>query len=173
MTRAIGFPKLFGLALLALLVAASVGLYGIAIADDDDAATVIDFETGFVDLQRVGVVSVDDENTVTFSIGPVGGSPAEDAYIAERGLPLTGVLGPGGANDSPINGDFFLADNGISPFVQRDFFIDFATAVGSLSLVAYDLDQGGTATLNVYADAARTHRRPVIAVIYCCSGYRA
>ena len=147
--------------MLVVLVAAAVGITGIAVADDDSGGpapvpVTIDFETGFVDKQLVGAVSAGG-NVVTFSVG-TSPATATTAFIAQTGRPSSAFFGPGLVRDAPVNGNFFLSDDREPPasaFRRFDYFIDFASPVGNLSLVAYDLERG-PGTLNVYSDAGRT-----------------
>ena len=127
-------------------------------------ATLIDFESGFVDLQSVGVVNTGD-NVVTFShpnnssldlaIAKVGGDP-----VTGLGTSFTSAsLPPDTPLDTLVSGDFFLDGASVG------YIIDFANPVTSLSLDLYDFRGdghpnfpifGNVATLELFADAGRT-----------------
>jgi hypothetical protein len=118
-------------------------------------ATVINFESGFSDLDPVGVVVVPG-NSVTFSVGPSTG-PTGTAIIAGVGGPETAFV----SNDTPaggVGGSFFLTDERSGPRMELDYFIEFATAVSNLSLDLYDYRRDGgpsigdMATLTVFSD---------------------
>ncbi len=71
-------------------------------------ADVIDFESGFVDLQPVGVV-VTATNTVTFGVEPCGVEQGT-AFIAKTGLPLTAYVPDDDIPAGASGGSFFLTD---------------------------------------------------------------
>ncbi len=74
--------------LLAIAAAFVLGITGIEA--QQAFADVIDFESGFVDLQAVGVV-VTATNTVTFGVEPCG-EEQSTAFIAKTGPAVTGFL---------------------------------------------------------------------------------
>ena len=119
-------------------------------------ADIIDFESGFADLQPVGVVATA-TNTVTFSI--TGGGTA---FIAMIGNPTTGFA-PADSPAGAVGGNYFLSDEADVPLdVAASYFMSFAVPVESLSLHLYDFrgdggaPVGSVATLSLWADAAMT-----------------
>ena len=124
------------------------------------SAGLVDFESGFVDLQPVGVVATSD-NVVTFAVGPNGGSPSGPGFIAAIGPPQTSFV-PVDTPAGGVGGSFFLTDETSGPSAALDFFILFSTPVEVLGLSMYDYradggpSAGDVATLNGYSDAART-----------------
>lgn len=122
-------------------------------------AVLIDFETGFVDLQSgVGPVGI-----ATFSVG-TNAMTATSAFIAQVGAPPQTAFVPNDTPNPATNaGNFFLTDeNTGSLSAALNYFIDFSAPVTSLSLDLYDyrVDGGPTtgdaATLTVYSDTGRT-----------------
>jgi hypothetical protein len=118
-------------------------------------ASVIDFESGFSDLDPVGVVVVPG-NSVTFSVGPSTG-PTGTAFIAAVGGPQTAFA----TNDTPAGGaggNFFLSDETTGPRLRLDYFMEFAVGVQNLALDLYDYRRDGgpaigdSATLTVFSD---------------------
>jgi hypothetical protein len=129
------------------------------------AATTIDFESGFSDQQAVGTVVVAD-NSLTFTVGDSLAARGP-AYVAEVGGPKTAFVGYGGGIDTTedlgVSGDFFLTDEElVSQSFSKNYYIEFARAVSSLSLDLYDFcgDAGGgagaMATLTAYSDSFAT-----------------
>ncbi len=121
-------------------------------------AAVIDFESGFVDLQAVGTASAGSA-TATFECG--AGAPTGDCFIVGYGPPQTSFV----PDDMPALaiGDFGLTDETNGPSAELDFFITFDRAVRDLGLdvIDYRVDGGpsigDTATLTVYSDLAFTN----------------
>jgi len=119
-------------------------------------ADVIDFESGFVDLQPVGVV-VTATNTVTFGVvTTVPCTNPTTGFIAEAGLPQTAYVP---TDDIPLaasGGSFFLTDETAGPSATLNYCISFATPVINLSLDLYDYrtdggaSVGSNATLTVF-----------------------
>lgn len=115
---------------------------------------VIDFETGFSELEPVGVVHTD-TNTVTFSV--TGGGVA---HIAKVGPPVTAFA----VDDTPAGGavgSYFLTDEDGFPENSSDYYINFTSAVAEVSLDLYDfageiVGIGATATLTAYSDSEMT-----------------
>ena len=114
-------------------------------------AVLIDFDTGFVNLQSVGTVDI-----ATFGVG-AGSTPTGTGFIANVGSPLTAFV----PNDMPagISSGFFLTDETAGPSATLNYFIDFSLPVTSLSLDLYDYraeaggaSAGDTATLTVFSD---------------------
>ncbi len=119
-------------------------------------AAVINFESGFVDLQPVGTVNTPGNQT-TFSV--TGGGPA---IIAQVGNPTTAFV----PNDNVIPaaqvGNFFLTDERAGPNLMLDYFMSFANPIANLALDLLDFRGDGgpntdTATLTVYSDANFTN----------------
>lgn len=124
-------------------------------------AAIVDFEGGFADLDPVGAVVVPG-NTVTFSVGPIGGAPTGPGFIAAVGNPATSFI-PADTPAAVVAGSFLLSDEASTPLtLALDYFIDFANPVADLALDLFDFrgdggaSIGSSATLNGYADAART-----------------
>ncbi len=128
-------------------------------------AEVLDFESGFVDLQPVGTVKTL-TNTVTFEVGD--GTPGGTAFVAQAGDPMT-AFGTGAdpllENDTPHGGasEYSLSDGDTSNSPSLDYFISFVRPVVSLSLDLYDLRTpegdvvvGDTATLTGFSDVLLT-----------------
>jgi len=120
-------------------------------------ADLIDFETGFVDKQPVGVV-VTATNTVTFEVGFCD-EETGTGFIAKNGT-LTTAFVP--EDKIPAGGGlFFLTDETAGPSAKLDYCISFATPVKNLSLDLYDYrtdggaSVGSNATLTVF-DASGT-----------------
>ena len=116
-------------------------------------ADLIDFESGFYDMEPVSSV-ITSTNEVTFWVD--GGGPA---YIAKVGAPTTAFA----VNDTPnldVAGMYFLTDEVAppeTPMVYSDYYMGFANPVLNLSLHLYDyrdgtVKPGDTATLSVYSD---------------------
>ncbi len=126
------------------------------------ADTVIDFESGFVDVQPVGTVATAD-NQVTFSVGTTYGTSGT-AYVAGVGGPTTAFV----PNDSlhasygNLAGKFFLTDEANGPSTKYNYYILFDNPVSHISLDLYDYrvdggpTYGDTATLTAYSDAFGT-----------------
>lgn len=138
---------------LRVLLCALVAFSLILVAALNSQAALIDFETGFADLDPVGAVVVLGI-VVTFSVGPNSG-PTGTGLIAQVGVPETAFV----PNDTPaggLGGAFFLTDERAGPNLALDYFIDFSVPVSDLSLDFYDYrvdggpSAGDTATLNVY-----------------------
>jgi len=107
-------------------------------------ADVIDFETGFVELQPVGVV-VTATNTVTFEVGPCLSDPVDPGFIAQAGVPSIAYNPDDQIPAGASGGEFFLTDedNGF-PFLESlGYCISFATPVDNLSLDLYDYREAG------------------------------
>ena len=140
--------------------AAVVVVFVVAVLGSKARADLIDFESGFVDLQAVGVVATA-SNTVTFAVGPNGGSPSGTGFIAGVGAPTTSFV-PVDTPAAASAGAFFLTDEIAGPVAALDYFISFQSPVLNLEMDLFDYrvdggpSIGDTATLNVYADAART-----------------
>ena len=118
------------------------------------SADLIDFESGFADLQVAGTV-VTATNAVTFSVDSMSDA---NAYIAERGSPTTGFVPLDAAS-----GNFSLSDDPGAPFGADDYVLEFLNPISDLSLEIYDVrgDGGGSVgdivTLSVFSDVARTN----------------
>ena len=119
-------------------------------------AVLIDFESGFANLDPVGTVGI-----ATFGVGPAG-VPTGTGFIANVGAPQTAFVPNDTPNPATNAGSFFLTDETAGPSIARNYFIDFSVPVTSLSLDLYDYRVDGgpaigdTATLTVFSDAART-----------------
>lgn len=123
------------------------------------ADTVIDFESGFVNVQPVGAVATAD-NELTFKVG-TSFATASNAYIADVGGTTTAFV----PNDSlhasygDLAGKFFLTDETRGPSTKYNYYILFDKPVSHLSLDLYDYRNDGgpaigdTATLTAYSDA--------------------
>jgi hypothetical protein len=120
-------------------------------------AVVIDFESGFVDLQSVGAV-VAGGVTTTFTCGPAGCFIV--AYGAPDSIPSafsTDDLPSVGAGNPPT-GNFGLSDTATGPGPSFDYSMTFSSPVSNLSLDLIDYRDGGAssgdiATLTVFSDA--------------------
>lgn len=121
-------------------------------------ADVIDFETGFEDLDEVSLTVETATNRVRFRFG--AGKPMGNGFIARVGAPLSAFYPadqPSGGNP----GAFFLTDERggrRGPRHSLDCFLEFAQPVANLSLELYDLEvDGNTATLRAWSDLGRTN----------------
>ena len=108
-------------------------------------ADLVDFESGFVDLQPVPTVTTE-TNLMSVSLSN-GGS----GFIAEVGGPVTAFE----PNDDPVGGtpgSYFLSDGGAN--FSLDFFFVFDNPVQDLALELYDFElaTGRFATLSVFSD---------------------
>lgn len=144
----------------------SAAVVSVLSAQQSHALTLVDFENGFTDGQRVGVVDTGD-NQVTFQLG-ANGTPNQDAFIASPGgfYPAFGAVNTGAINtlkeqaDRDKAGNFFLTDmhGFFGPNTAGDYFISFDKAVSSVSLDLLDFDslsyQGapGTYTATIFSD---------------------
>jgi len=125
--------------LFAIAAAFVLGISGIGA--QQAFADLIDFETGFVDLQPVGAV-VTGTNIVTFGVGLSCGEPST-AFIAETGTPTT-AFGPDDEIPAGASGgSFFLTDEDDGPDLKLNYCISFATPVNNLSIDLYDYREGG------------------------------
>lgn len=140
-------------------IASSVAtLAGFAIAASPAKAAVINFESGFVDRQRVNTVTGSDGNQVTFSVGP-DVDDRRNARIARRGNLPTAFLPRDGGRTSYRNriGRFVLTDGILN---SLDYYIQFSSPVSRLSLDFLDfgdLIPNSTATLRAYSNSNFTN----------------
>jgi len=113
-------------------------------------ADLIDFETGFADLDSVTDV-ITATNVVTFGVGSC--DDQGPAFIAETGDPRTAYLPTDDIPAGASGGLFFLTDEIAGPGAKLNYCISFATPVINLSLDLYDYradgaSVGGVATLS-------------------------
>ncbi len=133
-------------------------------------AGLIDFETGFSDLQPVSSINTGD-NVVGIEISSGGGG-----FIAEVGSPRTSFRNINAVDDADapaggFGGNFFLNDeslnvneNGqvIGPMAANDYTFTFENAILSLELDVYDYRQefgpapGDSVTLSLFEDLGQT-----------------
>ncbi len=148
------------------LLAASL----IALGSLPAQAGLIDFESGYSDLDPVSSINTGD-NVVGISISSGGGG-----YIAEVGGPRTSFRNVNMADDADapaggFGGNYFLNDetvhyNGdgsvIGPMFANDYTFTFENAILNLELDVYDYRQehgpapGDTVTLSLFEDLAMT-----------------
>jgi len=139
--------------LLLCIITIAIGITPYAMAD------LIDFETGFSDLDPVGTVTTS-TNEVEFF---VGASPLTlgTGFIARVGGPLRTSFVP---NDLPavvaVAGEYFLTDEINGPFAALNYymvFVDLPINALSLDLFDYRVDGGPAAgdgaTLTVYENS--------------------
>lgn len=116
----------------------------------EDGRVLLDFETGYEDLQEVGTISV---SGVDVTIGTL--SPSGVAYIAEVGGSTTSFA-PSDRPAGGVGGRFSVSDEADRLSDSFDFFVDFSQSVSDVTLDAYDFraDGGGrtgeTVSLNAY-----------------------
>ena len=139
-------------------------------AQQSCAMTLVDFEAGFTDGDRIGVVDTGD-NQVTFQIG-LNGTPSRDVFLATpRGTQAaflafntasTAYLPPNvlrNQADQDRAGNFFLTDGDAT---ASDYFISFEQAVSFVSLDLLDFDgasaRGGPGqyTISIFSDKFTT-----------------
>jgi len=135
--------------LLAIAAAFVLGITGIEA--QQAFAEVIDFETGFVDLQAVGDVTTL-TNTVTFEVGLCPDTKGTGFIAEEDGPPFT-AYSPNDKVPDARDGSFFLTNQigtpPITPFVSLGYCISFATPVNNFSLDLYDYHNGADGGANV------------------------
>src|SRR5262245_34806564 len=108
-------------------VTAALSAVAMLLAVPAARADLIDFESGFVDLQAVGTVATA-TNAVTFSVGV--GSGSGTGFIASVGGAITAFNSTSGA-DTPedgtaTSGRFFLTDETAGPSATLNYFLTFA-----------------------------------------------
>jgi hypothetical protein len=140
---------------LMIITAALIGSIGIN--SHSAYADIIDFETGFNDLDPVSAV-ITSNNVVTFAVGP-DDQNLSDAFIALDDA-VSGDTSAYQPDDEVPSlapgGDYFLTDETEGPDLALDYFISFEYLVSSLSLDLYDYRADGgpspddTATLTVF-----------------------
>ena len=100
-------------------------------ASSSHATTLVDFESGFVDLQPVGVVNTADGNALRFGVGLAG--PVGPGFIASPGAPTSAFANGDEGADTPdgfAGGEFYLTDENAGPGpATLNYFIDFRRAV--------------------------------------------
>ena len=110
----------------------------------------IDFESGFVDKQEIGTISVAGVDVTVGTLSAHG-----KAFISEVGGDVTGFA-PRDASHSEQMGQFFVSDEPDGLSDRFDYVVDFSSAVSNVSLDAYDYRadggarRGDTVTLNAY-----------------------
>lgn len=137
-------------------VITSVGLVVINSPVQAASIGVVDFESGFSDLELVNSVTADNGNVLTFSTGDQ--TPTSNPEIAQIGGQLTGFAPTDGASLQSEIGNFFLTDG----LAASNYFIEFSQAVSEVSIDLLDLDAlffnggPGVATVTVFSDSFST-----------------
>ena len=118
-------------------------------------ADVIDFESGFSDMQAVTQI-ITPTNVVNFWVG----LDQRPAYIAAVGLPTTAFVPKDTPVDISVSGNYFLTDEINGPWTKLPYYMSFATPVQNLSLNLYDYRAvdggprlGDSVTLRVFDQA--------------------
>ncbi|NEQ64411.1 MAG: PEP-CTERM sorting domain-containing protein [Symploca sp. SIO2D2] len=121
-------------------------------------AAIIDFETGFQDLEPVNTLVASDGNILTFSVGSGTSGGSSPAFIAEVGLPITAF--------GPDDGEGTFFESQIGNYVLTDFtrsssnpsfnyFIEFEESVSNFSVDLLDYTEvtGSNVTVTAYSDS--------------------
>lgn len=139
-----------------ILMVSAAALAG-SLSSTPALAAVIDFESGFQDLEAVSTVTASDGNQVTFSVGSGLSGGSSPAFIAGVGEPLTAFRPFDGAG-TPFEeriGAFVLSDTPSAEANSLNYFIEFAESVSHFSVDVIDyiesLSGGSTSQVTVTA----------------------
>lgn len=97
----------------------------------------LDFETGFVDQQQIGTVSVAGVDVTVGTLSAHG-----KAFISEVGGDVTGFA-PRDESHSEQMGQFFVSDEPDRLSDRFDYVVEFSSSVSNVSLDAYDYRADG------------------------------